>query len=222
MRLSSSLLIAFTLAFIQCKVKAPDNLNESCVIGAFVFQKTHCTVADSSEIRLSGTLVANDLEMKFQYGSEVARGLQDTKEYIEQSFRAYHYRKFFDYIHLDAKVHKIYRDSVAITQIRYIPTGDNKECPACNVELALQFRNKIIPFAIFITPALKSELDRTTVSRYTTKELTIKRYYNEETSGAFVLPAGAAKKTPGILIELMKGQAASFDRYLQHGIRIQK
>ena len=150
MRLSSSILLVLSFAFIQCKVKAPDKLNDGCVIGTFVLQNTNCIVTDSTDKQLSGTLFANNLEMKFQYGSEVSRGLQDTKEYIQQSFRAYHYRKFFDYIHMDPKVHKIYRDSADISQIKYIQPGENRECTACNVELSIKFRNKIIPFAILL------------------------------------------------------------------------
>lgn len=222
MRLSSSILLVLSFAFIQCKVKAPDKLNDGCVIGTFVLQNTNCIVTDSTDKQLSGTLFANNLEMKFQYGSEVSRGLQDTKEYIQQSFRAYHYRKFFDYIHMDPKVHKIYRDSADINQIKYIQPGENRECTACNVELSIKFRNKIIPFAIFITPDLISEMNRTTVIKFNTEELSIKRFYNAEVSGAFVLPAVASKKAPGMLIELIKGQGSEFDRYLQHSIRLKK
>jgi len=222
MRLSSSILLVLSFAFIQCKVKAPDKLNDGCVIGTFVLQNTNCIVTDSTDKQLSGTLFANNLEMKFQYGSEVSRGLQDTKEYIQQSFRAYHYRKFFDYIHMDPKVHKIYRDSADISQIKYIQPGENRECTACNVELSIKFRNKIIPYAIFITPDLISEMDRTTVTKFNTEEISIKRFYNAEVSGAFVLPAAASKKAPGMLIELIKGQGSEFDRYLQHNIRLKK
>ncbi len=217
----SGMVLAIFLV-IQCSVKAPEKAKNDCRIGAYELKKSRCVETDTASNIQKGIIQFNGMEINYQHGTNIPRGLQDSREYVEQSFRAYHYRKFFDYIHIDPKVHKLFRDSVKVESIQWIETGQNKECSACNVELSLRFRQKSIPYAIFITPTLLAELNRTQVVRKTTNDFEIKYFKNEETSGAFILPKVHTKESSGLLLELVKGTDDDFNAFIQNQIKYRK
>lgn len=69
-----------------------------------------------------------------------------------QTFRAYHYHKFFELIHVDPKVQPLFRDSVKVLEVlpstAKVDARELFECKPCNAKAVLQFR-----YRKFVYPA---------------------------------------------------------------------
>jgi hypothetical protein len=72
------------------------------------------------------------------------------EEYVINSFHNYHYAKFFDKIFLDAKLHKLYRDSITISSVKKIIKGEDPNCKSCNLEATVTFREYNLPYGLNI------------------------------------------------------------------------
>src|SRR5690606_26790754 len=61
-----------------------------------------------------------------------------------ETFRGYHYHKFFELVHVDPKVYGLFRDSVTVLEVlpatALVDARELFECKPCNAKAVLQFR----------------------------------------------------------------------------------
>ncbi|MBK7223022.1 MAG: hypothetical protein IPH94_17425 [Saprospiraceae bacterium] len=223
MKLKISLFVVFLLSLGACslhkKIVIP-----SCNLGSFVFNNCTCSSNSSStdsleSILQSGFLSGEGFKLQYQYGPSVPKGPQDAREYIEQSFRAYYYKNFFEYIHIDSKVHKVYRDSVYLTEIVYIRPGEDQSCSACNVQLQLMFKGNTIPFSIFITPSLLTDLNKAGFSYPLHTSYRIKLFNHPEIKGAWLGSKKRSKGQPSLYLEMVEGDWALFEKWISLNVK---
>lgn len=214
MPLKTKILFFLFLGFIACRIQKKETL-PVCQLGNYTLKNCDCTKTnpiDSSEQK--GEISGPGFKLQYQYGPAVPKGPQDEKEYIEQSFRAYHYKKFFDFIHIDTKVQKLFRDSVTLTEIKYIQPGEDTYCSACNVMLNLRFKGNQIPFGIFITPSLLADLNKAGFSYPQHPEMRIKLFNHEEIKGGWLGLKKSTKTSPSLYLELKEGEWTSFEKWI--------
>ena len=217
MKLTNSFCLGIFVVFAACSVQK-NVVVPSCKLGNFVFENCTCTSSnslDTFEINTqTGILAGEGFKLQYQFGSVVPKGPQDAREYIEQSFRAYHYKKFFEFIHIDSKVQKLFRDSVLLSEIKYINPGEDQYCSACNVQLILIFKGNTIPFGIFVTPGLLADLNKAGFNYPEHGSYRIKLFNHPEIKGGWVGPKKRPKGQPSIYFEMLEGDWALFEKWI--------
>lgn len=215
MKLKINLFVGILFAVGACSVQKK-MVSPSCKLGSFIFENCTCSIGTDSldNNAQKGILEGEGFKLLYQYGTSVPKGPQDARECIEQSFRAYYYKNFFEYIHIDNKVQKSYRDSVVLSEIKYIQPGEDSSCSACNVQLQLLFKGNTIPFAIFITPGLLADLNKAGFSYPIHPSYRIKLFNHPEIKGAWIGPQKRPKGQPSLYFEMVEGDWALFEKWL--------
>ena len=95
-----------------------------------------------------GTVSCGNVLLNYDYGRFSYPGPITLEEDFANGFRGIFYVKFFDLIHIDQKVHRLFLDSVKVLDIRR-PKPEDKllfPCPNCNAIATVSFRNRIYQY----------------------------------------------------------------------------
>ncbi|MBK8699524.1 MAG: hypothetical protein IPN29_08270 [Saprospiraceae bacterium] len=156
--------------------------------------------------------------MTFEFGNLINPIPLNDRAYFAQSFKNYYYTRFFDMIHIDKKVHRLFRDSVTIADIKYIRPGEDPGCGSCNVILTLTFRGNKIPFAAFVTEELMQDFKATT-EEVNNKDISITYYQTDVISGAYIRKKDDIYKENELLIRWYGGTIAGLKKLVKAHLR---
>lgn len=73
------------------------------------------------------------------------------EEEFQNAFRGNYYAKFFEIIHIDSKLYRVFRDSVQLVSISDLNLSKKQlfSCPTCNKSATLIFRNRTYHYPFF-------------------------------------------------------------------------
>jgi hypothetical protein len=161
-----------------------------------------------------GEIISNDIKINFDHSLAAYPGPQDEEEYFKTTFRNIFYIKYFDSIYVDKKVHKLFRDSVYLVNLKTVPLGSIRSCKACNREAILSFKGRQKPYYYFVTDELKATLNEYEISNDTVNNVIVKTYKGKSKSGAFLKEIGSNKQSPKLSLELVSGDFDTFKKGL--------
>lgn len=147
-------------------------------------------------------------------------GPETLEEYILKIFRSYHYLSFFDKIHIDKKVQKLFRDSVSIDKISKMPENFEKECKNCNYLLLLKFKKTIYPYEIYLAESLTETLNSNSVEIIQQEGINFKFYETSEIRGAYISQIKSKRKDKKLSLKLTDGNFNEFKSFIQKTIKI--
>jgi len=106
-----------------------------------------CTEGHSGDVVDSqvGKIVCKEAVLSYDYGRYGPKGPMTAVETFDQSFKNYHYSKFFELTHIDKKLYKVFTDSVSVIAVQ--PAADITEktlyeCSTCNAVATIDFLGK--------------------------------------------------------------------------------
>ncbi len=112
---------------------------------------------------LSGKIIVDDLDYQYYLEDEIIDFPQSKEMLFYRSFYAYHFRTFFNEIHLEDKLQSVFLDSVQIKEVILINDNNRsrlmKKCQNCNVFAVLGFKGKLFNYPIQLS------LDKINVSK---------------------------------------------------------
>lgn len=113
------------------------------------------------EKSLKGSWKCNDHEYFYEIGPLVSSPVLTDAEKFKLAFKGSYYVKFFESIHIDPKLAKLYMDSVIVDQV--INKSNHRgsllfSCTACNRVAYLTFRNRHYPYPFYNNQPLESEV----------------------------------------------------------------
>jgi hypothetical protein len=147
-RIKFIFLLGFILAY-ACKTKLPKDISNSFENEYFHIQGVMCIDSLYSGIDcIVGGLDCNGIQLNYEISNAAYTGPQDLKELFKNNFKAYYYKKFFDELHMDQKVFKLFIDSVAINKVVPLDTMSKLmfECSNCNALATIIFKKKQFNF----------------------------------------------------------------------------
>lgn len=105
----------------------------------------------------SGTITNDKLSFRYSSSSSSSQfsyyGLVSLKEASIQSFKGYYHQKFFDALHVEKRLQKIFIDSIEFIEV--LPINFNNEfiteCSTCNVQMNLKFKKNTFYFPLTIS-----------------------------------------------------------------------
>lgn len=189
--------------------------NELFLIGA------NCSFQDEKGFDSKvGKAICGDIIFDFDYSKNSYRvPLTDQEEFM-RVFHANYYAKFFDIIHIEAKLNRLFRDSVTLVYITDKSTEDNLlfDCLVCNKVAKIKFRERsyIYPYS---SQVLNGKDSTYQISVDTTSTLIRKIFISRVDSlpsGLYLRPKGQERTTkklsmttkskvePTILTEILK------------------
>lgn len=106
-----------------------------------------------------GTVDCGSISFNFDYGKFSNSGPLTPEEEFRRSFDTYHHIKFFEYRMIDAKVYKIFLDSVEIIEVRRKSLKDKGfyECEPCNAIAEIKFMGDTYYYPLTLS---EKQLDR--------------------------------------------------------------
>ena len=95
--------------------------------------------------------MCGNIALKYYYGKDIYSGPLTQEEEFRNAFRGNYHVKFFEKIHIDSKLNRMFIDSVQIKSIQPIGPGNPNllfPCSSCNKVASLVFRkrNYFYPF----------------------------------------------------------------------------
>lgn len=135
-----------TCFLISCSTKPSQGSRKTNVNNIFSIEG-QCTF-DSQEDKdaISGTLWCGNIALKYSYGKDSYSGPLTQEEEFANAFRGNYNVKFFEKIHIDSKLNRMFIDSVAIKKIDPIEFANKAllfPCSSCNKVASLTFRNRM-------------------------------------------------------------------------------
>ncbi len=197
------------LVFLACA--STNKTNKTChTLGVYTYCSSNTTMMPRAAIDgEAGQIKSPTMVIDYDHSTSAYPGPQIGLEYFLQTFRSVHYMRYFDSIHIDKKVQKIFRDSVKLLSLNEIPIGSAK-CKACNYEAMLQFRQFKTPFYFFVTDDLKKEWAATQFQMDTIHNFVVKFYRNDKEKGAYIREKNGSKKAKKLSLLLVSGDYDSF------------
>jgi hypothetical protein len=101
-------------------------------------------------IKQEKSFICNNLEFTITDVQQDGEPLTVTEEF-QNAFKGNYYSKFFEKIHIDSKLYRVFRDSVLITSITAANVISKPlfQCTACNKFATLQFRNRTYHYPFY-------------------------------------------------------------------------
>jgi hypothetical protein len=194
--------------FMACAVNKP---NRTChTIGLYRYCSNNTAMVPRAAIDGDAGLIKSPtMVINYDHATAAYPGPQSAVDYFMQTFRSMHYMKYFDSIHIDKKVQKLFRDSVRLISLQEIPIGSAK-CKACNYEAQLQFRQFKTPFYYFVTDDLKKEWAATQFQLDTIHDFAIKFYRNTKEMGAYIKEKKGTRQSKKLSLVLESGDYGIF------------
>jgi hypothetical protein len=133
-------------SIISCSTKPSQGSRKTNVNNIFSIEG-QCTF-DSQEDKdaFTGNLWCGNIALKYNYSKESYSGPLTQEEEFGNAFKGNYYVKFFEKIHIDSKLNRMFIDSVMIKKIDPIESANKAllfPCSSCNKVAALTFRNRM-------------------------------------------------------------------------------
>lgn len=204
----ASLFCLFMLCFACATSK---NTVPSChQFGLYAYCEMHSTKKNAVGIDgETGTIQSSAHVINYDHSSQAFAGPQNKEEYFMQTFRSYHYLNYFDSIHIDKKVQKLFRDSVKLISLKQIPIGTSR-CKSCNFEAMMKFKQFVSPVYFFATSALQEQWSSAQISYDTIQNFVVKTYQNDKEKGAYIKDLKGDKQAKKLSLVLVSGDFDSF------------
>lgn len=179
------IILIFGFAFIlACKPKMPYTENSGFENEYFRLQTTKCLDSLLPGIDgIVGELICNGIKYNYEVAWAPFIGPESLKNSFTNSFNAYFYKKFFDELYFDEKLHKLFLDSVQIIDVypSINPNTSMFKCDNCNALAELIFKKRMFKFPFqtnrkFIEEYDVYEIKYDTIGDYIKKSFLLKNY----------------------------------------------
>lgn len=216
----TSLLIVIFLMACSTKKKVSDS--KDCLNFSFLkLCETHCIKTLKSGIDGElGVVQCQNYHFDYEVSRSAYEGPEDHFTYFVKAFRNYHYTKFFDFIHIDKKVQKLFRDSVRIMEVMPIAAGSDLNCKNCNRKALLKFKNTNYPYAYVVSKELDDKLNSIHAVYYDLEDYNIRLYTSENENGLFATPSLKDKTADKISFQLRSGDINTFIEKMKNNLSI--
>jgi hypothetical protein len=157
----------------------------------------------------TGTIQSPLHVINYDCSSYPYAGPQNKEEYFMQTFRSYHYLSYFDTIHIDKKVQKLFRDSVKLISLKEIPLGSAR-CKSCNYEAMLKFKQFVSPIYFLATNEMQQQWSASKINVDTIQNFVIKTYQNDKEKGAYIREKHGDRRSKKLSLTLVSGDFETF------------
>jgi hypothetical protein len=102
-----------------------------------------------------GTIQCGTISLQYTKGIQAYSGPLTETEKFALAFKGKYHTVFFEKLHIDEKLYKMFIDSVDIIQVIPFAESTSKPfipCTACNYMAELEFRNRSFSYPYFATP----------------------------------------------------------------------
>lgn len=167
------------------------------------------TIQDKS---LKGSWDCSNHEFFFEIGENVTSTSLTDAEKFKLAFKGSYYLKFFESIHIDTKLAKLYMDSIKVDRVIDKTNHQGSllfSCSACNRVAHVTFRNRQYPFPFFSTQPLESDVTSMhldTINGFSRKMIISK---NDGQSSMFLSPLIASKTKDKIAVYTLQTRDTS-------------
>lgn len=206
------LLILIVFALIPaCSVSKKDKRVECARFDAFEICSPGIKHFKNKDLHNNTDILTfSNLTIECDYSERNFSGPETLDEYILKIFRSYHYLNFFDKIHIDKKVQKLFRDSVSIDKINLMPENFEKECKNCNYLLLLKFKQTTYPYEIYLAESLIESLNSKSVEKIQQSGINFKFYETAEIRGAYISKMNSKRSDKKLSLKLTSGDFNEF------------
>jgi hypothetical protein len=225
--MTSRVIFFYSLIYFlfSCSTKPFKGSRKTNVNNIF-FIEAQCTFEDTEDKgAVTGTLLCGNIALKYYYGKDIYSGPLTQEEEFRNAFRGNYHIKFFEKIHIDAKLNRMFIDSVQIKSIQPIgPSNSNLlfPCSSCNKVASLVFRNRN-----YFYPVYSNNNDQ---NNYQIKEDTIDGFHRKIffdktdslSSGLYLRPISKSKNTKNLRILCFKNANKDLLTRLLESVRFTK
>ena len=143
--MNSLLKCCFVAVMLYVSISSCSSVKKSAIVTNFsgVWIGTPYCKPQKISLKEEKSFICNNLEFTITDVQQDGEPLTVTEEF-QNAFKGNYYSKFFEKIHIDSKLYRVFRDSVLITSV----TESNLisqplfHCSTCNKTATLQFRNR--------------------------------------------------------------------------------
>ncbi len=211
-QLAFALIVFLGLIFNSCKTqkKIPFNGFQNEFFGIKGLQCLETKNPDAIDSQV-GTVDCGTISFTYDYGKFGYPGPITPKEEFRRSFDTYHHIKFFENRMIDAKVYKIFLDSVQVINVRRKKATDKLffKCEPCNTTAEITFKGDTYFYPLTLS---ENQLNQRGYScSFQEKEDFIYKYFQEidAFSGLYIAPKKNRNKNKNTLSLLVSDTTLS-------------
>ncbi len=142
-------LVLWVFIFIGC-TKIPSDKFYGNFLEEFIDTIPSNCRLQPNENNLTGKIIVDNLNYHYFLEDEIIDFPQSKELLFYKSFYAYHFKTFFDEIHLEDKLQSLFLDSIQIKEVYLINESNRsrlmKKCQNCNVYAVLGFKGNLFNF----------------------------------------------------------------------------
>jgi hypothetical protein len=170
-----------------------------------------------------GTINCDSVIFKYDYGKYGNPGPLNDVEQFKLAFRGKYHSVFFEKIHIDSKLYRLYMDSVQVVDVTALKDHNKTllfDCSVCNRVATLKFRKAIYRFPFFTDQNLSGSthifyLD--TIGEYHRK---IYLSQNGGVSGLYLSPLENAKQGNKLSIQTTTNSSVEYLLKILQSVRL--
>lgn len=166
-----------------------------------------------------GIIKTNSLVFSYDYSANAPSGPESVHDYLWKTFRSYHYLNFFDKIHIDKKVQKLFRDSLIFEKFETLPEGKSKDCKSCNYRLHITFKGYTYTHDVSVNSQLESELKQNITETFEKDGLLLKYFQTPKETGVYIKNKEGDKTEPKLNLTLISGSVDQCKFFINNNIR---